>query len=216
MRCSTEWTLLSYIYCCCSWSLMIVRYKSISLPDIAYPSLMNCSGYWRSTGLNNKRRTSVTSTLFLLAQIFQKWSAWHLVIFPLREAPITDGKLFKETSDLINDTYAFESCLTIWLTVNFTAPTFLSNILVPPLASVYNSYISLNQLSNDIKPNINVLILAITLSHRAENISENFSARLIRCQHHFNYLCWRKWLIITLDTILRPLSVYSSSSHFCK
>lgn len=84
------------------------------------------------------------NSFFGLAQIFQKRSAWHLVISPLWEAPITDGKLFKETSDLINDTYAFESCLTIWLTVNFTAPTFLSNILVPPLASVYNSYISLN------------------------------------------------------------------------
>ena len=45
IRCSTEWTLLSCIYCCCSYSLMMVRYKLMSLPAMAYPSLMNCSRY---------------------------------------------------------------------------------------------------------------------------------------------------------------------------
>ena len=47
MRCSTEWTLFSYIYCC-SYSLMMVRYKLISLPVMVYPSLMNCSRYRRA------------------------------------------------------------------------------------------------------------------------------------------------------------------------
>lgn len=64
------------IYCCHSYSLMMVRYKLMSLPVMAYPSFMNCSRYRRSlftyaSCLRSALRIFFDVCFLLLACIFR-------------------------------------------------------------------------------------------------------------------------------------------------